>query len=542
MKLRLDCRTWTHLKVVAAPLASLLLCPLALGNPTELSPSETPQGQAELAQVTEPPEFKGFPARSRIQPTAADLRLIGSKSLKAEPDHPETLAPALKDLNEVIALAPERSDFYLIRATLSCFNHAEPSSVEADINKSIELYRPDQSAYENLAGHYAFRARVGLDAGRYADSLKDLDLAIAQNYDNAADIFNDGKVEPSKSSRRCTWTQPDLDLLASKFPADGRPFIYEGLYLNFFSRFHPENRSAAALEAFNRAAELAPKSPLPHYYTGLLYVSGNVGGMMSKANSGCLDFVVPRTEACQALDQLHENGVRELTVALALDPSFAPAYEERAEAYLKLKQHAQAIRDYTEALRLESNQKEKGILFNDRGLAKFNIGLYKNSVEDFTQAIRLLCTSDLEKQCDEYVNRANAYAKLKNFSQAAQDLSMAIRSHMGSTFIWGISQFRKVYPEYDSVRDDVLADLLRRRLTPQMTYPDFSNEFLIKAKGIDEFVIAELYCKRGDMYAKMGDGADARKDYDRVVRGFPESAKMYLAERNGRWVRKPDSD
>jgi hypothetical protein len=92
--------------------------------------------------------------------------------------------------------------------------------------------------------------------------------------------------------------------------------------------------------------------------------------------------------------------------------------------------------------------------------------------------------------------RANAYAKLKNFSQAAGDLSMAIRSHMGSTFIWGISQFRKVFPEYDSVRDDVLADLLRRRLTPQMTYPDFSKEFLIEAKGIDEFVIAELYCKR----------------------------------------------
>ena len=542
MKLRLDHKTRTHLNVVVAPLASMLLCPYVLGDTTDPSPSETPQAQAEWARVIEPPEFKGVPARPRIQPAAADLRLVGSKALKADPDHPETLGPALKDLNEIIALAPGRSDLYLIRATLSCFNRAEPGSIEADIDKSIELHRPDQSAYENLAGHYALRARVKLETGHYADSAKDLDLAIAQNYDNADDIFNDGKVEPSKTSRRCVWTQPDLDLLASKFPADGRPLIYKGLYLNFFSRFHSENRSSATLEAFNRTTELAPKSPLPHYYAGLLYVSGNVGGMMSKANTGCLDFFVPRTEACQALDQLHETGVRELTAALALDPSFAPAYEERAEAYLKLKQHAQAIRDYTDALRLESNQKEKGILYNDRGLAKFAVGRYKDSVEDFTQAIQLLCTSEVEKQCDEYVNRANAYAKLKNFSQAAQDLSMAIRSHMGSTFIWGISQFREVYPEYDSVRDDVLADSLRRRLYPQMSYPDFSKAFLIDAKGIDEFVIAELYCKRGDMYAKMGDGADARKDYDRVVRGFPESAKMYLIERNGRWVRNPDSD
>jgi tetratricopeptide (TPR) repeat protein len=239
---------------------------------------------------------------------------------------------------------------------------------------------------------------------------------------------------------------------------------------------------------------------------------------------------------------LHENGVRELTAALALDPGFAPAYEERAEAYMKLKQYDQAIRDYTDALRLESKQKEMGVLHNDRGLAKFHIGLYKSSMEDFAQAVTLLCKSDVEKQCDEYVNRANAYAKLKDYSHAVEDLSRAIRSHLGGTLVWGIGQFRKIYPEYDAVRDDVLTDLIRRRFYPQMTYPVFSKAFLIDAKGMDEFVTAELYCKRGDMYAKEGRGAEARKDYNRVVRGFPESAKMYLAETNGRWARIPDSD
>jgi hypothetical protein len=48
--------------------------------------------------------------------------------------------------------------------------------------------------------------------------------------------------------------------------------------------------------------------------------------------------------------------------------------------------------------------------------------------------------------------------------------------------------------------------------------------------------------KRGDMYAKLGNHAEARKDYNRVVRGFPGSAKMYLDQTNGRWVRKPESD
>src|ERR1700722_20389240 len=134
---------------LVAPLASLLLCAFVFGGTTDQSPSETPQGQAELARVVEPPELKALSARSRIQPSAADVRLMGSKALKADPDHPETIAPALKDLNAVLPLAPGRSDFYLVRVTLSCFNHAEPSSVVADINKSIDLYRPGQAAYEN---------------------------------------------------------------------------------------------------------------------------------------------------------------------------------------------------------------------------------------------------------------------------------------------------------------------------------------------------------------------------------------------------------
>jgi tetratricopeptide (TPR) repeat protein len=292
----------SYLRVIVASFASLLLCPLVYGDTTELSPSEAPQGQAQLARVNEPPELKSVPTRPRIQPSATLVRLMESKALKADPDHPETIAPALRDLNEAIAQEPGRSDFYLLRATLSCFNRAEPNSVAADIDKSIDLYRSEESAYENLAGHYALKARVEFEAGRYADSMKDLDRAISENYDNAGDIFNDGKVEPSKSPRRCVWTQTDLDLLANKYPSDGRPFIYKALYLDFFSRFHVENRSSPVLEAFNRGAELAPKSPLPHFYAGLLYVSGNVGGLLSKASSGCLDFVAPRSEACRALD------------------------------------------------------------------------------------------------------------------------------------------------------------------------------------------------------------------------------------------------
>jgi len=273
-----------------------------------------------------------------------------------------------------------------------------------------------------------------------------------------------------------------------------------------------------------------------------MYVIGSIGGIMSMPNAKCLDFVVPRTEQCQALDELHERGIRELTASLALDPTFAPAYEARAEASFKLKQYRQAIRDYSDALRVETKPREMGILYNDRGLAKVNIELYQSATDDFTKGISLLCKADGEEFCDEYMNRANAYAKLKKFSLAAEDISMAIRARLGGSLIWGIAQFRKMYPEYDAVRDDVLTDMIRRRFFPQMTYAVFSKAFLIDAKGMDDFVTAELYVKRGEMYARLGNQVEARKDYNRVVRGFPEAAKMYLNQNHGRWVRKSESD
>src|SRR5207253_1254637 len=137
------------LRLVVATLAFLLFHPVAFEAALLQSPSGMPDGEPELARVSEPPELKGVPTRPRVQPPAVDIQLVDSKALKANPEHPETIAPALHDINEAIRQAPERSDFYLLRATLSCFNGAQPSGVITDINKSIELYRRDHSAYEN---------------------------------------------------------------------------------------------------------------------------------------------------------------------------------------------------------------------------------------------------------------------------------------------------------------------------------------------------------------------------------------------------------
>jgi hypothetical protein len=102
-----------------------------------------------------------------------------------------------------------------------------------------------------------------------------------------------------------------------------------------------------------------------------------------------------------------------------------------------------------------------------------------------------------------------------------------------------IDQFRRVYPEYDGVDNDVVAEKLRRMFFLEMANDMFAKRFLIDAKEFDSFVLPEWYLKRGDLYVKVGDLRSAEREYDRVSQGFPEWAKHAYTDRNGKRIRTP---
>jgi hypothetical protein len=60
---------------------------------------------------------------------------------------------------------------------------------------------------------------------------------------------------------------------------------------------------------------------------------------------------------------------------------------------------------------------------------------------------------------------------------------------------------------------------------------------LVNAKEFDDFVLPELFLKRGDAYADMGDLAGANREYDRVSAGFPKWAVNDFRTRNGKRIR-----
>jgi tetratricopeptide (TPR) repeat protein len=493
-------------------------------------------GDTRLPHIAEPLELAGEPPPAPTPPTPALMQFAESKAISAaDPHDVKTLTPAIQELNRLIRLEPTNSDFYLLRASFSCYVRANSTEILDDINHSISLHAQSTStAYSTLREHYALKAKIEFEGGHFEESMRDLDVAVREDYESATDVFNDGQVKPTTATQPCTWTQPDLDALQRRFPQDYRPPLYLGLYLTFFYSFDLNSDYGPVLDAFHRSTAFNPAAPLPAFFIGELYSTGRLGGLMSVKNAECLDDVVPRTPPCLALDELHRTGVRSLTQAIALDPTFGTAYALRAEVFSKLKEYRQAVRDYDKVLELTPTGKAARIAYNDRGLAKVSLGEYQSAVQDFTKSIAIGC----KESCGSYENRADAYIKLHDYPKAIEDISAAIKQKLSyAVFLMNIDQFRRIYPEYDSVPDDTLCEKLRAMFFPAMKYADFAKQFLIEAKDFKSSVLPDLYLKRGDAYAAMKQTQKANAEYDRVSRGFPEWAAVSFVEKNGKRIR-----
>jgi tetratricopeptide (TPR) repeat protein len=143
--------------------------------------------------------------------------------------------------------------------------------------------------------------------------------------------------------------------------------------------------------------------------------------------------------------------------------------------------------------------------------------------------------------CQSYDNRADAYMKLGDYQHALADVNTSIKRTMSNAvYLINIDSFRKLYPEYDDIADDVLTEKLRKLFYPQMAYTNFAKRFLIDSKMEPTFILVDLYLKRGEIYTKLGQVSQAEREFDRVERVFPEFAAMAFNVQNGKRVRVKD--
>jgi tetratricopeptide (TPR) repeat protein len=129
----------------------------------------------------------------------------------------------------------------------------------------------------------------------------------------------------------------------------------------------------------------------------------------------------PHQERARALMRkgMYAQAVAEYTEAIRANPQDALAYRERGLAYRRMQDYDKAIADYTEAIRLDPKDV---VAYNNRAAAHYVKGEYDQAIADATEALRLEPKYPLA-----FKNRGIAYAAKGDSKKAVEDYSEAIR-------------------------------------------------------------------------------------------------------------------
>jgi tetratricopeptide (TPR) repeat protein len=115
---------------------------------------------------------------------------------------------------------------------------------------------------------------------------------------------------------------------------------------------------------------------------------------------------------------MYDQAIRDLSMAMELNPKDVGPYYNRGLAYTKLRQHTQAIQDYSRAIELDPKFEAAYI---QRGFAFFSLGQHDQAIEDFNRTIKLN-----PKLAVAYNGRGIANANRGNFDEAIRDYNKAI--------------------------------------------------------------------------------------------------------------------
>lgn len=481
----------------------------------------------ELAKISEPPEMTGKPMQVRKAAPPNALKMLNVMSAVGAPEK-ATHQQRETTINELLQIANSigqgdgvnRTMTFGVIAAMACIDGADPQTVIGYANKAISGDDGDA---------LALRARMYLQAGDKKRALGDLEKIMAAGDGHS---LVGGGVDPRKESAPCGWSIADFDALGD----DPRALAAKALYLSSFIGFGAEDRGtvkeSTIRELYSRSAR-AWRSPIPHFLNATT-VEG-LGSEQSMNRAGCIrESAAPNlVKACAKYDAGIRQQNRELTMALVINPTFVPALSKRANSYLHLAQAAYAdgkpsrqlfelaIDDYTAAI--AAGGKNQNVLYLDRALALASIGRYQEAAVGYEQGMKY-AKSGIENDPFTYKQLAGLYMKLGKFNEAANLITQAIINASGGgmdtvIFGGGIRAFRTLYPEYELLPDEILAEAVRRRYQPQFPQ-SWDTDFISKGGNSNGKVVSsilpDLYAMRGDAYEKAARYAEALADYRRL--------------------------
>ena len=182
--------------------------------------------------------------------------------------------------------------------------------------------------------------------------------------------------------------------------------------------------------------------------------------------------------------------------AIRLNPSLSEAYNNRGVAKKNIGHHEEAIADYDEAIKLKPDYAEA---YGNRGNAKNGLGCHEEAVADYDEAIRLK-----PDYAAAYNNRGVAKKNIGHHEEAIADYDKAIK-------------LKPDYAEAYNNRGNAKDNLGRC----QEALADYDEAIKLKPDN------AAAYNNRGVAKKNIGRHEEAISDYDEAIRLEPDSAVVY---------------
>lgn len=193
----------------------------------------------------------------------------------------------------------------------------------------------------------------------------------------------DGKADAAVALQACNELL-DRDML------HGHDRAY--LYVNRARAYWAGGDKAHALEDYNRAVELAPRSGQPYYYRGVFHATQAEWGAALHDLDTALNLDPRLVAALLERAKIHEAqkefgpALADFSAAIELKPAMADAWSGRGYLYLLQQDFDAAIRDEARAIELD---RKLALAWYLRAAAYGNLGDAGHAVDDVKMAVDL---------------------------------------------------------------------------------------------------------------------------------------------------------
>ncbi len=183
--------------------------------------------------------------------------------------------------------------------------------------------------------------------------------------------------------------------------------------------------------------------------------------------------------------------------ALAVTENSWLAYDNRGVAYYSQGGYKQAIEDFNRAIEIKPHHEKT---YNNRGNAYHALGRYRQAIEDFNKAIEI--KTDFP---EAYNNRGNAYLALGNYKLAMGDINKAM----------------EIKPDYATAHNS-RGNVYQNLGNYHQAIEDYGRAIENKPR------YAEAYYNRGTAYNKLGNYRQAIEDLNRAINLKPDYPEAYV--------------